>query len=159
LIVDLIYADNSFIKIKEELEEGKFKYCSEAVELSIKTIIRCLKTDPAYDFFTKSHKNIVEKFICYFTDFNNRKALGNITSHGNLKKLSGKINNIIEVYSSELDVEERKSLADLHEGLGISLMELSSFLTTYNKLKPDKVVFGASEALKKWFNSIPDFKK
>jgi len=158
LIVDLIYANNSYIRIKEELEEGKFKYCSDAVELSIKTIISCLKTYPGYDFFTKPYKNIVEKFICYFTDFNKRKALDNILSHGNLKKLSGKIIDIIGWYSSELDVEEKNSLADLHVNLGINLIELSSVLTAYNRLKPDKVVFRASEALKKWFNLMPGFK-
>jgi len=161
IFVDLMYSQGEYLKKinealkKEELEEkeNKFKYCSEAVKLSVETILKCLKIDPDYDSSKESFINILKHFIHYLSNSNERRILNNIFSSNNLVKLSGKVGNIISFYLNDLEKEDREALKDLHDDLTISLSKLRGLLIVYNRLKPNKVVFGAKEALETWKKS------
>jgi len=167
IFVDLMYSQGEYLKKinealnKEELEEkeDRFKYCSEAVKFAVNTIIKCLKINPGYDSSKDSFLDILKHFIHYLSNPKERKILNNILSSNNLVKLSGKINNIIVFYSTDLEKEDREALKDLHNDLAMNLYKLRGLLVVYNGIRPmNKAVFGAKEALGKWIKSDQNFK-
>jgi len=159
IFVDLMYSQGGYLKrIGESLEEDKFKYCAEAVKLSVETILKCLKIDPVYDSSKDSFLDILKHFIHYLSNPNDKKVLNNIFSSNNLVKLSGKVGNIIDFYLNDLEEKDREALRDLHDDLTIHLSKLRGLLIVYNRLRPNKMVFGAKEALETWRKSDQNFK-
>jgi hypothetical protein len=166
IFIDLMYSQGEFLKkIKEALEkeelekkEDRFKYCSEAVKFAVNTIIKCLKIDPDYDSSKDSFLDILKHFIHYLSNPKERKILDNILSSNNLVKLSGKINDIIVFYSTDLEKEDREALKNLHSDLTMNLSKLRKLLIIYNGIRPNKAVFGAKEALGTWIKSDQNFK-
>ena len=159
IFIDLTYSQGGYLKrINESLEENTFKYCSEAVKSAIETIVKCLKIDPDYDASMDSFLIIVKHFIHYLTSFRKKKILNNIFSSDTLIKLSGKVGNIISYYMNDLEDEEKKSLKTLHDDICVSLSKLRGLIIVYNRLKPNKAVLRAKEALGSWTSSDQSFK-
>ena len=143
-------------KIGESSAEDKFKLCSEAVNASIETIIKCLRIDPDYISDKASFLNIVKWLIFLFTK--EKKVLNNILPEENLIKLSEKAENIVCYYVNDLNETEKAAFRILHSDLLESLSKLRGILIVYNRLDSSIEETGAKEALQKWSKSDPSFK-
>jgi tyrosyl-tRNA synthetase len=139
------------------LEEDKFKDSPETIKSAVDTILKCLEINA--DYISKDNFwDIVKKIIISFTKAKDRRTLNKILSGINLNKLAGRIENINNYYSNDLEKEEKSALNTFHTSLCDSIVNLLGVLIVYNKINPSKEALRAKEAIKEWSKSYPNTK-